>query len=40
MAGFAFFCTVIPSLLVAEAIHKIGPELTSSGIDICRYPLG
>jgi drug/metabolite transporter (DMT)-like permease len=29
VAGFAFFCTVIPSLLVAEAIHKIGPELTS-----------
>lgn len=28
-AGFAFFCTVIPSLLVAEAIHKIGPERTS-----------
>ncbi len=29
VAGLAFFCTVIPSLLVAEAIHKIGPERTS-----------
>ncbi|WP_395342164.1 DMT family transporter [Ningiella sp. W23] len=28
-AAIAFFCTVIPSLLVAEAIHKIGPERTS-----------
>jgi len=25
----SLFCTVIPSLLVAEAIHKIGPERTS-----------
>lgn len=29
VAALAFFCTVIPSLLVAEAIHKIGPERTS-----------
>ncbi len=29
VAGIAFFCTVIPSLLVAEAIHTIGPERTS-----------
>ena len=28
-ASIAFFCTVIPSLLVAEAIHLIGPERTS-----------
>lgn len=29
IAILAIFCTVIPSLLVAEAIHKIGPERTS-----------
>lgn len=29
VAALAFFCTVIPSLLVAEAVHKIGPERTS-----------
>lgn len=29
IAGLAFFCTVVPSLLVAEAIHQIGPEHTS-----------
>lgn len=29
IAALAIFCTVIPSLLVAEAIHKIGPERTS-----------
>nr|WP_136249882.1 DMT family transporter [Ningiella ruwaisensis] len=28
-AALAFFCTVIPSLLVAEAIQRIGPERTS-----------
>ncbi len=29
IASFAFFCTVVPSLLVAKAIYKIGPERTS-----------
>jgi len=29
VAILAFFCTVIPSLLTAEAIHRIGPERTS-----------
>jgi len=29
VACLAFFCTVIPSLLVAEAINQIGPEQTS-----------
>ncbi|MDT0594926.1 DMT family transporter [Glaciecola petra] len=29
VASVAIFCTVIPSLLVAEGIHRIGPERTS-----------
>lgn len=29
VAAIAIFCTVIPSLLVAEGIHRIGPERTS-----------
>lgn len=29
VAAVAIFCTVIPSLLVAEGIHRIGPERTS-----------